>query len=116
VHVRSGVLAPVIYNLEIRWRGVVSFTPRSLYSLGKQRMFPLDIRLDPFLNRSGYIGENRKLLPLLGIETRPGTILTELTRLPYCAWLRICIGKVSISAILTALMTPVHDLRLGYLV
>ena len=114
--VRSGVLAPVIYNLGIRWRGVVSFTPRPLYSLGKHRVVPLNKRLDPFLNRSGYFGKNRKFLPLLGIETRTGTILTGLTRLPYCAWLKICIGKVGVSAVLDALMTPVRDLRLGNLI
>jgi len=47
-------------------------------------------------------------------ESKHGIVLTELTRLPYCAWLRICIGKVGITAILVALITPVHDLRLEF--
>jgi hypothetical protein len=34
------------FDLGIRWRGVVSFTPRPLYPQGKSPWYPLDRRLD----------------------------------------------------------------------
>jgi len=42
----SGGVAPRILNLGTEWRGVVSFTVRSLYPKGKGTRYPLDRRLD----------------------------------------------------------------------
>jgi len=41
----SGGIAPPFLDLGIRWRWVVSFTPRPLYSQGKSPWQPLDRRL-----------------------------------------------------------------------
>jgi hypothetical protein len=49
---------------------VVSFTPRTLYPLGKSPRYPLDRRLDGPQIRSGRV-EKRKFLTLPGLELRP---------------------------------------------
>jgi len=38
----SGGIAPVIFNLGSRWRWVVTFTLRPLYTHGKNHWYPLD--------------------------------------------------------------------------
>jgi hypothetical protein len=45
----SGGIAPRIHDLGTRWRWVVSFTPRPLYTQGKSPWYPLDRRApEPF--------------------------------------------------------------------
>jgi hypothetical protein len=44
----SGCIAPRILDLGTRWRWVVSFTPRPLYSQGRSPGYPLDRRLGGF--------------------------------------------------------------------
>jgi len=41
----SGGIAPCIFNHVARWRWVVSFTPRPLYSPGNSIIYSLDRRL-----------------------------------------------------------------------
>jgi hypothetical protein len=64
----------------------VSFTPRSLYSQGKNLWYPLDTRLGGPQSRSGRNGEEENFQPLLGLETTifqsvPQRYTTELSRL-----------------------------------
>jgi hypothetical protein len=49
----SGGIAPRILDFGIRWRWVVSFTPRPLYPQGKSPWYPLDRRLGEPQSRSG---------------------------------------------------------------
>jgi len=37
----GGVIAPRVLDLGTRWKWLVSFTPRSLYSTGKEPRHPL---------------------------------------------------------------------------
>jgi hypothetical protein len=74
-----------ILRLDIRWRWVVSFTPRPLYTMGNRPQHPLNRRLGVPQNRSGHCGEEKHLLSLPGIEPRPSSpqpiaILTALSR------------------------------------
>jgi hypothetical protein len=48
---RSGGVAPRILDLGTRWKWVVSFTPRPLYTQGKSPCYPLDRRLGGPQNR-----------------------------------------------------------------
>jgi hypothetical protein len=59
-----------ILNLYNIWRGVISFTPRSLYSRGNRTQYPLWRRLGGPQRQSELYGEDKVLLPLLGIEPR----------------------------------------------
>jgi hypothetical protein len=69
VYSGRGDIAPRIPDLGIRWRWVISFTPRPLYPQGKNPWCPLDRRLGGPLRRYGRGGEekNRQLLP--GLES-----------------------------------------------
>jgi hypothetical protein len=49
--------APRILGLGIRWRWVVSFTPRPLQPLGKSPWYPLDRRMGRPQSRSGRSGD-----------------------------------------------------------
>jgi hypothetical protein len=60
--------APLIFNLGIRWRHVVSLTLLLLYSWGKNPQYPLNRKLGGPQTWSGHFGEEKSLLPLLGIE------------------------------------------------
>jgi hypothetical protein len=64
----SGSIAPRILVLGIRWRWVVSFTPRPLYPQGKSPWYSLDRRLGGPHNRSGRGGEEKNSQPPPGIE------------------------------------------------
>jgi len=55
----SGGIVPVILDLGIRWRWVVSFTPRPLYPQGKGPWYPLDRRLDGTQSRPGHCVEKK---------------------------------------------------------
>jgi hypothetical protein len=52
-YLESGSITPHILNLSIRWRWVVTFTPRPLYSPGRNTRYPLNRRLGGTLSRSG---------------------------------------------------------------
>jgi hypothetical protein len=52
---RSGGIAPRILDLGSRWRWVVSFTPRPLYSQGKSSRYPLDRKLNGPQSWSGKV-------------------------------------------------------------
>jgi hypothetical protein len=86
----SGGIAPLIFYLGTRWRWVVSFTPRQLYSQGKSPWYPLYRRLDGLPSRSGRGGEEKNSQPLPELELQiiqpvAHTYTTELFRL-VCVW------------------------------
>jgi hypothetical protein len=70
LHWGIGGIAPRIPDLCTRWRWVVSFTPRPLYSQGNSPWYPLDRRLGEPQSRSGHNGKEKNSQPLQGIETR----------------------------------------------
>jgi hypothetical protein len=55
-------------DLAIRWRWVVSFTPRPLYPQGRSPWYPLDRKLGGPQSRSGRGGEEKNSQPLPGLE------------------------------------------------
>jgi hypothetical protein len=59
----SECIDPRILDLGTRWRWVVGFTPRPLYSRGKNTRYPLDRRLCGPQSRSGRRGEEKILDP-----------------------------------------------------
>jgi hypothetical protein len=65
---RSGVIVPRIVDLGTRWRRVVRFTLRPLYSQGKRSWYPLDRRLGMLQSRSGRGGEEKNSQPLPELE------------------------------------------------
>jgi hypothetical protein len=67
----SGSRAQRSLDLGTRWRWVVSFTPRPLYSQGKRPQCPLDRRLGGPQSRSGHSVEEKNSQPLAGIRTTP---------------------------------------------
>jgi hypothetical protein len=64
----SGFIASRIIDLGIRWRWVVSFTPRPLYPQGKSSWYPLDTKLGGPQSRSGRGDEEKNSQPPQGIE------------------------------------------------
>jgi hypothetical protein len=64
----SGGIPPWILNLGPRWMWVVSFTPRSLYTQGKNPLYSLDRRLGGPQSRSGHDGEQKNSQPLPGLQ------------------------------------------------
>jgi hypothetical protein len=83
---RSGGIAPRIFDLGTRWRWVVSFTPRLLYSHGKSPWYPLSRRVGEPQNRSGRGGEEKNSQPLQRLEPPINEpiaqlCITELSRL-----------------------------------
>jgi hypothetical protein len=64
----SGGIDPSVLDIGIRWRLVVSFTPRPLRPQGKSFWYPLDRRLGGLQNRSGHSGEQKNSQPLPGLE------------------------------------------------
>jgi hypothetical protein len=56
------------FDIGIRWRSVVSFTPRSLYPQRKSPWYPLDRRLGEPQSRSGRGGEEKNSQSPPGIE------------------------------------------------
>jgi hypothetical protein len=66
VKVQTGT-DPRILDLGTRWRWVVSFTPRPLYSHGKSPWYLLDRKLGGPQSRSGR-GQKKNLQPLPGLE------------------------------------------------
>jgi hypothetical protein len=61
-------IAPRIIDLGTRWRWVVSFTPRPLYSQGKNPWYPLDRRLGGPQISSGRSGGKKNSQPQPGLE------------------------------------------------
>jgi hypothetical protein len=64
----SGGIASRILDLGTRWRLVVSFTSRPLYTKGKSTRYPLDRRLGGPQSRSGRGGEEKNSQPPPRIE------------------------------------------------
>jgi hypothetical protein len=64
----SGSITPRILDLDLRWRRVVSFTPRQLYPQGKNPWYPLDRRLGGLQSQSGRGDEKNSQSPS-GIES-----------------------------------------------
>jgi hypothetical protein len=58
------------FDLGIRWKRVVSFTPRPLYHQGKSPWYPLDRRLGGARSRSGHGVGEKNSQPPPGIEPR----------------------------------------------
>jgi hypothetical protein len=80
-------IAPLILNLDTRWRWVVTFTTRSLYPRGKNPQYPLD-RLGGPQRRSGRGDIEKNSLHCPCCESNPGRparssviVLTELSRI-----------------------------------
>jgi hypothetical protein len=65
----SGGITPRILDLGTRSMWVVSFTPRPLYSQGRNPWYPLDRRLGGPQSRSGRGGEEKNSQPPPGLET-----------------------------------------------
>jgi hypothetical protein len=57
------VLLHAFFDLGIRWRRVVSFTPQPLYLQGKSLWYPLVRRLGGPQSRSGRGGEEKNSQP-----------------------------------------------------
>jgi hypothetical protein len=60
--------------------GEVSFTPWMLLSLGKEHLVTNDRRLDGPYSKAGWCGEEKNLLPLLGIKSDSSTIQLAASR------------------------------------
>jgi hypothetical protein len=72
-----------ILDLGTRWRWVVSFTPRPVYSRGNSPRYPLDRRLGRPQSWFGHCGVETNVLSLPGIEPRPCNPYPSLYRLSY---------------------------------
>jgi hypothetical protein len=68
--VSEGRYSSITLDLSTRWRWVVSFTPRPIYSRGNRPLYPLYRRLGVFQSRSGRCGEEEKPCPYR--ELNPG--------------------------------------------
>jgi len=67
----SAYITPIILNLDIRWRWVVSFTPRPLYPWGTISRYPFDRRLGgPQIDLNAVAKGIIPALPLTGTEAR----------------------------------------------
>jgi hypothetical protein len=64
----SGCIPPRILDLCIRWRWVVIFTPRPIYTQGKSPWYPLDRSLDGPQSQSGHGGKEKNSQPLPALE------------------------------------------------
>jgi hypothetical protein len=63
------------FDLGIRWRWVVSFTPRPLRPQGKSPWCPLDTKLGGTLSRSGRGGKEKNSQPRR--ESNPRTLIVQ---------------------------------------
>jgi hypothetical protein len=68
VYLGSGGIAPSIFDLGTRWRGMVSFTLRMFYPQGNNPWYPLYRRIGGPKRRSGRGGEEKNSQSLPGIE------------------------------------------------
>jgi hypothetical protein len=71
--VLSYIYSSTILDLGTRWRRMVSFTSRPLYSRGNSPRYPLDRRLGGPQNWPGPCVVGKNLLSLPGIELRPSS-------------------------------------------
>ena len=60
--------APLLFDVGTRWKWIVSFTPRPLYPRWKSPRHRLSRRLGGPQSRCERFGEEKNVLPLLGIE------------------------------------------------
>jgi hypothetical protein len=65
-------LSSTIIDLGTGWRSVGRYMNLSLYPREKSHRYQLDKRLGGSQTQSGHCGEEKNLLPLLGIEPPPG--------------------------------------------
>jgi hypothetical protein len=63
-----------IFNLDVRWRRMVSFTLWLLYSKGSSTQYPLHRRLDGPQSWSGPFGMEKNLLLLPEMELWPSRL------------------------------------------
>jgi len=64
----SGGLAPLILNLDIRWKSAVSLTPQALYHSGRSLWYSLSRRLGGPQTCSGHSIKQKIFMSLLGSE------------------------------------------------
>jgi hypothetical protein len=89
----SGSITPRILNLGIRWRWVVSFTPRPLYPLGKSCWCPLNRRMGEPQSRSGCCGDKKKTC-----NCRDLTEVNVCSRLDWLTpWSRVLLEKLTVT-------------------
>jgi hypothetical protein len=102
----SGGIAPLILDLGTRWRFVVSFTPRPLYSQGKSPWYPLDRRLGGPQSRSGRGGEDK--IPSPCRKSNPRTPIVQPLGQRYTDWaitvLNLCASPNIIRVIISRSM------------
>jgi hypothetical protein len=72
-----------ILELGIRWRWLVSFTPRPLYPLETATRYPLDRKFCVFRSRCGHCGVQKNFVPLPGIELKLSSHSLSLYQLSY---------------------------------
>jgi hypothetical protein len=65
----SGGIAPIILDLDTRWRWLVSFSSQPLYSMGKRPLYPW---IGAWVGPRTVLDEDKNL-SLPGIETRPSS-------------------------------------------
>jgi hypothetical protein len=65
---RSGGIAPCITYLGTKWRWMVSFTPRPIYTQGNSPCNPLNRRLGGPQSRSAHGDEEKNSQSLPGLE------------------------------------------------
>jgi len=60
---------PLIHNLVIRWKSLVSLMLWPLYSNSNSSMYELTSRVGGFQNQYGYLREDKNSFPLPGNQT-----------------------------------------------
>jgi hypothetical protein len=104
---KSGGDAPLVPNLDIIRRWVVSFTPRPHFSQGKRRWCPLKRWLDKSHSRSGRFEAETDILPLPGMQPQfldcPARIpVTALSTIPWRLLFLICQMATNYNTYITA--------------
>jgi len=114
----SGHRHPCIFNLYLRWRWGVSFTPSLLYLEGKGPPYPVNRRLGVPQSPSEHSAEEINLLPLLGIE--PWYLrcsvccLVNMLSWPYCIQYYIYYIKAVLLLRMTMLLSSSARLRVNF--
>jgi hypothetical protein len=83
VHMGEWRYGSTILNLGTKWRWVVRFTPRPLYSRGNSPWYPLDKKLIGPQSRSGRCGVENISCPCLELNPGPPATSPSLYRLSY---------------------------------
>jgi hypothetical protein len=104
-------IAQRILNLSTRWRWVVSFVHRSLYSQGKSPWYPVDRRMGGAQSRSGRGGEEKNSQALPGLE--PQIIQSVAQPVSWLSYRLDNRGSIPCRARYLRLLAPHPDLLLG---